>query len=251
MNVRSVDRAVAILEYLAGSDRPAQLRELSEAIDAPKSTTLNIARTLATRRLLSFDDATKAYQLGPRLGQFATRAPHGPDLRRVARPHLERLARDTGEGAFLSVLEGDEVVYIERVESAQPIRYAAPVGGRRPLHCTSAGKIALAMSPAGLVERYVEHGLVRQTRSTITDAAELARQLARARQRGWADARDESVVGLTGIAAPIVGPSGALVAMLTVAGPTFRMRGQQRAVQVAVCAAARAISLDYAGATGP
>lgn len=245
MTVRSVERAVAILEYLARAEGPACLHEISAAIRAPKSTTLNIARTLAARRLLRFDDASKAYRLGARLGEFASRAVAAPDLRPVARPHLERLAHDTGEGAFLSVVEDRQVVYVDRVESAQPIRYAAPVGGRRPLHSTSAGKLALALAPAELVDRYVDGGLTRHTASTITDPIELRRQLARTRQRGWAEARDESMPGLMGFAAPILDAAGALVAMVTVAGPTFRMRAEPRAMREAVCAAAKAISLDY------
>ena len=248
MTVRSVARAVAILESLARQERPVQLRDLSEAIRAPKSTTLNIARTLAAGHFLSFDDASKAYQLGARLGQFASRATGVTDVRGVARPHLESLARATGEGAFLSIVEGDEVVYVDRVESVQPIRYAAPVGGRRALHTTSAGKVALAMAGPEFFERYVRAGLAGPTASTITDAAKLAAEVARARQRGWAVARDESVVGLMGIAAPIVDAAGDLVAIVTVAGPTFRMRGQPRAMREAVCAAATAISKDYARA---
>jgi DNA-binding IclR family transcriptional regulator len=250
MTVRSVERAVAILEYLSRAEAPAPLHELSTAIRAPKSTTLTIARTLAARRLLRFDEARKAYELGPRLGEFASRRPGAIDVRPVARPHLERLARDTGESAYLSVVEDAQVVYVDRVESAQPIRYAAPVGGRRPLHATSAGKLALAMAPVGFVDRYLRHGLARHTASTITDVGVLRRQLARTRRRGWAEARDESVPGLTGFAAPVRDASAGLVAMVTVAGPTFRMRAARRAMREAVCAAARAISLEYEHAAG-
>jgi DNA-binding IclR family transcriptional regulator len=244
MSVRSVERAVAILEYVSRQGRPVPLRDLSEAIRAPKSTTLSIARTLTARHLLAFDDARKAYQLGARLGELASRPRGGIDVRLVARPHLESLARVTGEGAFLSVVEGNEVVYVDRVESAQPIRYAAPVGGRRALHTTSAGKVALAMAGAEFFERYVRAGLARSTASTITDPAKLAREVARVRQRGWAQARDESVVGLMGCAAPVVDAVRGLIAIVTVAGPTFRMQARPRAMREAVCAAANAISDD-------
>jgi DNA-binding IclR family transcriptional regulator len=250
MTVRSVERAVAILEYLARADAPAPLHELSAAIHAPKSTTLTIARTLAARRFLTFDQARKAYELGPRLGEFASRASAAADLRPVARPHLERLARDTGEGAFLSVVEDADVVYVDRVESVQPIRYAASVGSRRPMHATSAGKLALALAPPEFVDRYVGHGLTRHTASTITDAGVLRRQLAKTRRRGWAEARDESMPGLMGFAAPVRDGAGGLVAMVTVAGPTFRMRAAPRTMREAVCAAAHAISLDYRRAAG-
>ena len=248
VSVRSVERAVAILDYLARSERPAPLRELSEAIHAPKSTTLNIARTLAARRLLRFDVATKAYGLGGRLGEFAPLAHQDPDICAVARPYLERLSRETGEGAFLSVREGDQIVYVDKVESTQPIRYAASVGGRRPLHCTSAGKVALAMSPPGALDRYLERGLTRHTPSTVTDAAVLRREIARVRHCGYAEALGEYVPDLVGIAAPVVGPAGELVAVVTVAGPAFRVRGHRREMRAMVTGTARKISLAYARA---
>lgn len=247
--VRSVARAVAIMEFLARRDGAAPLHEISVAIRAPKSTALNIMRTLAAGRLVTVDATTRAYTLGPWLGEIADRARANPDIRLIARPHLERLARDTGEGAFLSVLEGDGVVYVDKVESSQDIRFAVRLGARRPLHCTSAGKVALAMSPAELVDRYVAAGLSRHTPATITDAGALRRELATIRRRGYAESRGEYVSGLFGIAAPVVGAAGELVALVTLGGPLFRARGRQRALREALRGAARQISLDHVRTT--
>jgi DNA-binding IclR family transcriptional regulator len=245
MTVRSVERAVAVLEFLAHSERPALLHEISGAIRAPKSTALNIVRTLAGTRALNVDPLTKAYSLGPLLGELSGHARQHAEVRALARPYLERLSRDTGEGAFLSVLEGDEIVYIDKVESTQAIRYAAPVGGRRPLHCTSAGKVALALSSPRFVDRYVRRGLTEYTPSTMTDAAGLRSQLARVGRRGYAEARSEYVPGLMGIAAPVLGASGALAGVVTVAGPAFRMRSHQREIREALMRATKQLSLDY------
>jgi IclR family acetate operon transcriptional repressor len=229
MTVRSVERAVAVVEFVARNERPAPLHAISDAIDAPKSTALNILRTLAGKGWLAVGEA-KTYTLGPRLAELAGRAHAYTDIRALARPHLEHLARRTGEAVFLSIVDGDEIVYIDAVESTHPIRYAADVGSRRPLHCTSAGKVALALSPADVVERYIAKGLARYTAATITDPARLRAQLRRIRARGYGDARGERVPSLFGVAGPVVDPSGQLVAAVTVAGPAFRIRGHEREI---------------------
>ncbi len=229
MTVRSVERAVAVVEFVAHNERPAPLHAISDAIDAPKSTALNILRTLAGKGWLAVDEA-KAYTLGPRLAELAGRAHAYADTRTLARPYLESLAQCTGEAVFLSIVDGDEIVYIDAVESTHPIRYAAEVGSRRPLHCTSAGKVALAMSPADFVDRYIAKGLARYTGATITDAAKLRAQLRRIRARGYGDARGERVPSLFGVAGPVVDPSGRLIAVVTVAGPAFRIRGHEREI---------------------
>lgn len=248
-SVRSIERAVAVLEFLARRERPVLLHEISAAIGAPKSTALNILRTLATRRLVNVDGVTRAYTLGPWLGDIASRVRASPEIRAIARPHLERLARDTGEGAFLSVLEGDSVVYIEKAESPQDIRYSARLGARRPLHSTAAGKAALATFPADFVDRYVAAGLAPHTSATVTDADQLRRELALIRRRGYAESHGEYTAGVFGIAAPVVGAADELVAIVTVGGPLFRARGRQRGLRAALLDAARQISLEYVRAT--
>jgi IclR family transcriptional regulator, acetate operon repressor len=242
MNVRSVQRAVAVLEFLAGTERPAALHEISAAIRTPKSTALNIVRTLAATRLLEVDHATKAYRLGSRLGELASRMRRDPDLRALARPHLERLASETGESAFLSVVDGAEIVYVDKVDSRQDIRFAAQVGSRRPLHASAAGKLALATLPPPLLERYLRNGLGRHTRSTITDRRTLLHQIARVRGRGYAEAHGEYVEGVDGIAAPVPGATGELLAIVTIAGPSFRMRDHRPELRRAVRDAAARIA---------
>jgi DNA-binding IclR family transcriptional regulator len=249
-NVRSIERAVAVLEFLACRERPVLLHEISAAIGAPKSTALNIMRTLAARRLVNVDGVTRAYTLGSWLGEVASRTRANPEIRAIARPHLERLARDTDEGAFLSVLEGDGVVYLDKVESVQDLRFAVRLGARRPLHCTAAGKLALAMSTADVVDRYVASGLPRHTSATCTDPGEMRRELAVIRRRGYAVSRGEYVSGLFGLAAPVIGAAGELVAIVTVGGPLFRTRGRLRGLRDALLSAGRQVSLDYVRATG-
>lgn len=228
MNVRSVERAVDLIEVLVQSNRPLSLNTLSQAVNAPKSTTLNILRTLAARNVFEVDPATKCYKPGPMLMYLASRENTHYELQIRARPHLEELAMRAQESVFLSVLDGYEITYIDKIESPQPIRYIARIGTRRPLHCTSVGKLSMVMLGEEFLERYLkEHELSRHTPKTITDTRKLRRELERIRRRGYSVSAGEFIPDLMGIAVPIVNEAGRYVAAVNVAGPMFRMESRQ------------------------
>lgn len=248
MNVRSVDRAVAVLQFVAHTAEPPRLGEISGGIGTPKSTMLNILRTLTSRHMLVFDATRKRYALGPAIRELASHASEKLDLRTVARPHLTRLAHLTQEAVLLSIPDGYELVYVDKIDSTQPIRYNAQVGSRRPLHCTSAGKLNLALAPPSFVDRYErEVGFSRYTERTITDPTKLREELARIRRRGYSVTTDEYSPGLMALAAPVLGWIGVVVAAVTIAGPTFRLKSQQQQLGAAVSAVAAAITAEYSG----
>ena len=244
--VRSIDRAVDVLEALSRSRTALSLAQLAGAARAPKSTTLNIVRTLVQRRLLEFDAAAKTYRMGYLLAGLSTDVRHGMDLRGVAKPHLDRLALETRELVFLAVLDGAEIIFIEKIESSQPIRYVAVVGTRRPLHCTAGGKLWLAWQPAGYLDRYLkEVGLRRYTPSTITSAAALRRELAAIRRRGYAVSNGEFLEDLTGLAVPVApSAAGPPLGAIVVAGPTFRVRKRIRPIVDLMQATAASVAAD-------
>lgn len=228
--VRSVDRAIDALTAVACSPVPLTLAKLVERLEAPKSTTLNIARTLVRRRLLDFDDSSKTYRIGYLLAGLASAMPQGGDLRSLARPHLERLGLDTREVVYLAVLEGHDIVFTEKIESSQPIRYIAQVGTRRPLHCTAGGKMCLALQPDAFLQQYIaEVGLKKYTAHTITAPAALRRHLEEIRRQGYAVSHGEFLEDLTGLSVPIRHPGQAPGSCaLVVAGPSFRVRKRAR-----------------------
>jgi DNA-binding IclR family transcriptional regulator len=243
--VRSVGRAVDILHALAVAKGPMTLSQLSDAIHAPRSTTLLIARTLAARRILDFDRERKSYGLGLALAELGARVHEGLELRTIAKPYLERLADRTRETVYLSVVDGDEVLLIEKIDSRQPLRYNAQVGTRRPLHSTSPGKLALAMMPESHVEAYIQRsGLPRFTERTLTDPDRLRREIARIRRRGYSLSDGEMIADLMGIAAPIVGAAGEYVGAVNVSGPATRLRKSQHDLVEATRDIAGAISRD-------
>jgi len=247
--VRSIERAIDALELLVRAERPLTLAEIVGQLGAPKSTVLNILRTLVRRRLVEHDEGSRSYRPGYRLAALAERAGTAAGLPRTARAHLEALARASGEVALLAVPDGDGIIFIDKVESPQPIQYVPPVGTRRPLHCNSAGKMTLAMRPPQEWDAYVARvGLARYTASTIVDAQKLKAELRRIRRNGYAVSDGELLEDLIGLAAPVLqGPGGAFLAVVVVAGPAFRMRRRLPDLLATLRREATALSEELAG----
>ena len=202
---RAANRVVDILELVSASRDGLALHEVSAQLEAPKSSLLPLLRALTARGYLA-QDRDGDYRLGLRLFELGSAASARRDLAEVARPALVELMRRTGETVFLGTLAGDgqSVVYIDKVESEQIIRYAAGVGDRRPLHATSSGKAILAFLPAEQREKIVTSlPLVRHTERTVTSASALAASLDDIQRTGVCVSLDEMVRGAAGVAAPI------------------------------------------------
>ncbi len=220
--VQSVDRALDLLEALARSDGPTGLGGLAAVTGLPQGTAHRLLRSLQARGYVRHD-ADRKYSLGAaafRLGDAALRS-----LAHSARPYLTRLVEHTGETANLSVLEGDDVVYVAQVPSPHTLRMFAEVGRHVPPHSTASGKVLLAALPpeeaAALVRRA---GLPRMTAHTITDAQVFREELDRARARGWASDEGEQEQGVRCVAVP-VGRGGEVFAAISLSGPAERFSG--------------------------
>ena len=221
--VRSVDRAVAILDLLAeGGWRTGA--EVARVLRVHRSTALRLLGTLERHALVERDQRTARYRLVRRLPQLASVVTGEFDLRYVARPVCEQMAASTGETATLDVLVGDVIVPIEQATASTSLMSVNWLGRRTPVHCTASGKAILAFGPEVVRERLLRPPLERLTPHTITDPAALGAQLAEIRREGLARTRGELEVGLDAIAAPVFGPAGDVVAALDVSGPSHRLR---------------------------
>lgn len=241
---RAANRVVDILELLAASRDGLALREVSGQLEAPKSSLLPLLRALTARGYLEQGRAGE-YRLGPRALALGTGSRAQRDLVDLARPALSDLMRRTGETVFLGTLASDRaaVVYVDKVESAQIIRYAAGVGDRRPLHATSLGKAILAFLPEEERDEILRAlPLDRHTERTVTTVAALRASLDETRRAGVSVSVDELVRGASGVAAPIVDRDGRLVGACSIGGPTDRMRPRLRLLAADVKTTARAVS---------
>lgn len=174
--------------------------------------------TLAASGLVERVSATGRYRLGLRIVHLANALLARLDVRTVARPHLEELVRRTGETATLSVPGEEDAITIDFVSGAHHVQPVSQLGRPSIAHATSAGKVMLAFSgrtlPAPTLRAF--------TSLTITDARELALEIARVREQGWAQAIGEREPGLSAIAAPIRSSRGDLEAIGALQGPSSR-----------------------------
>lgn len=250
---QSVGRIVAILEYLVGNPRGASLSELATQLGAPITSLVGLCDGLVDEQCLQRDQSGR-YVIARRVHMLAARAATGPELVEVARPILARLVRDTDETTVLGVLapDADLVVYLDKIESPNPIRYAVGVGERRELHCTAIGKVFLAHFPPDRLDEYLStRPLTRFTSRTLTDPGALRAQLERIRREGVAYNLGERVVDANGMAAPVFGTNGSVVAGILLAGPAHRMEPKQGRIRRLITRAASDLTQALGGGSSP
>ena len=221
--IRSVDRAVAILDVLAAGGWKAGA-EVARDLGVHRSTALRLLATLERHGLVERDQRTAKYRLGGRLVQLASAVRGEADLRLAARPVCEALARAVGETVTLDVLDGDEIVPIEQASGSTSVVSVNWLGTRSPAHCAASGKVILAFSPEAVRSRLLDRPLERRTPRTIVDRAQLEAQLDAALSAGYARTTEELEVGLSAIAAPVRAAEGDVVGALDVSGPAHRFR---------------------------
>jgi DNA-binding IclR family transcriptional regulator len=248
--IQSVQRATRLLKAFDNGPAELGVMELSRRVDLHKSTVSRLLATLEREGLVERVPDTEKYRLGFMLVRLAGQVTHFGDLRAAARPTLAELAERSLETVHLAVLDGDEVVNIEQLAGPHLVREANWVGRRTPLNCVANGKVLLAFQPAPTIERILAAPLPRYTERTIADPERLRRELARVRERGYAQALGEIEAGLNAVAAPIRDAAGATIAAVSVSGPAYRVTADRIAdLGALVVAAAERISmrLGFAG----
>ena len=226
-SVDAIDRALRILLLFAEQKRELGISEIADALSLQKSTVHRAVLTLKERGFLDQNPVNQKYWLGIRTFTLGMLYSVKLELRTLARPYMEKLARKLGEAVHLAVLDrtsGREgrIVVLDRIENQQIL--SIRIGYESEAHCSGVGKTLLAYSPPDLVNRVIkERGLRRYTPNTITTAAGLERELERIREEGCAIDREEIEIGLTCVAAPIRNHQGEVVAAVSLSGPITRI----------------------------
>jgi IclR family transcriptional regulator, pca regulon regulatory protein len=219
---QSLERGLAILSAF-GTDRSTiGVSELSRELGLSRSTTHRYIATLTSLGYLQQDAETKRYRLGPRVLDLGFAAINSMDIREISVPHLQALSDSTGFTVNMAILDGPDVVYIERCRTSRAgqreIDLNLHVGSRLPAYCTAMGKALLAFVPADRLEEILdETELTARGPNTITDRAGLRAEMERIRAAGVAVNNEELAYGLRSIAAPIRSRSGEVVAALNLA----------------------------------
>jgi len=207
-----------IVAHLAEQESGASLAELSLVLEAPKSSVRLLLAGLADKGFLVRKG--NQYLLGPAMFELASAVLKRRSFPDLARQIMRKLWEETGETVILAVLkpEAEVAVYVDQLESTNPVRFAARIGDTRPLYCTAAGRVLLAFQPEEWRENYLRTGqFKRLTEHTIVSRAEVRRRVDRARREYFSMSIEEATDGGAGLAAPVFDQSGQIVAALVIA----------------------------------
>jgi DNA-binding IclR family transcriptional regulator len=228
--VNTVVKSIQILETLASTPNLG-ISELSRLLDMPKSSVHGILETLAATMMVEKSDQTGKFHLGVKLVELGNRAQLELDICRIAKPFLQGLNVEFDETVHLTVLDHDEVLYVDCVESRRRLRTYSVIGVRAPLYCTSVGKAILAFLDDAEIQRIVRaKGLLRITDHTITSEERLFNEVRSIRQVGYALDNMEHEEHLRCIGAPIRNARGQVFASLSLSGPAERNTPERLAV---------------------
>lgn len=217
-------KGLNLLVALGSYPEGVGVSELARQVELPVSTVHRLLATLVKKGFASFDPDRRRYFLGLRVFELGQRVSLVRGLSEVALPVMRRIAKSTGEASLMSVLQGDEMVYMERVEGSRRLQIRGSAGERGPLYCTSIGKSLLAFLPEdereGILERL---DLEKLAPNTITDVSELRKELQLVRERGYAVADEEHEEGIRAVGVPVVNGRERPVAAICIAAPSFRV----------------------------
>lgn len=244
----SVANAARMLKQFSTSRSDLGVTELAERLGLGKSTVHRLLTTLAEERFIEQDPRSGRYHLGLAAFELGAAASSPTDLHQAVLMPMSVLRVRTGETVQTAVLDGRQVVYVERLESPNTLRMFLEVGTRNDAHSTGTGKCLLAYLDEPQLDRLLQGWeLKAKTPHTITDHGELRRALKQIRARGWAENRHESEVGAISVAAPVRDRAKRVVAALSVAGPAERMDARFLEITQAVVEAATTASRRVGG----
>lgn len=218
----TVEKALQLIEALARGTEPLGVTQLGRDLHLNKSTVFRLVDTLVRHGYARQTEDGGRYMLTAKLWELGVGVVHGMDLRQAARPYLEREAADSGESTLLGILQGNEALIVDKVDSTQTLGIFSKLGTRVPLGTSSLGRALLAFQPPEFIATIVAEFEPR-TGFGIQTRDDLERDLARIREQCYARSCDEWHVGVAGVAAPVRDASGAIVGSFCITGPTTRL----------------------------
>jgi len=225
----AIIKALQILEaFLREQDSEIGISRLADLTGLKVSTVHRIASILVDKGYIKQRENRAKYSLGLKHLEFYKALNKNLKIKEIALPSLEKLRIVSGESANLAVLDSNDAVYIEHIESNQTLRAFTEVGNRAPLHCTGVGKIFLAyMSKQQLYNFFSNKSLIRLTDNTITDSDELAKELSIIQRDGVALDNGEMDIGVRCIASPVMDSNGNVIAAMSISGPYTRLNSKR------------------------
>lgn len=217
-------RAFTIMEIVARAERPVALSDIVEQSGLPAPTAFRILALLESAGLVQREPTGKSYGVGHRLARFGLDLMTNNSVRAERRVILRRLVDEIGETCNLAMYGGDEIIYIDRIETDWSLKADLKPGSRVPLHCTSSGKLFLSQMPRARRRRILASlGFKRYTDNTVTDIASLEAQLEHIAVTRVGVNSEEFQAGVIGVAVPVTDTRGRMIASIALQAPVARL----------------------------
>ena len=230
---QSIQRIFGVIEALAAHPGRTSLQQLCAATGLAKSTAHRMLASLVEMGYVVQDSFTTRYRLTLKLFELGSAVVNDMDILTVARPHLDRLSRQTGEAVHLVLRDGADIVYLYKAEALGVRRMSSQVGLRAPMYCTGVGKAILATLPPAEVQSVWDSSAIhRITEHTIVDYSQLCEQLRAVRQKGFAIDDEENELGIRCVAVALPGPGGKAEAAFSLSSLVPHM-SEERIAQLA------------------
>lgn len=250
--VLSVDKTLQIVELLMREGRAVAAREIAERLGINRTTTHRLLNALIHRQWIEKAPGTTAYRLSLKYLALSRLSIQGRDVVGQVRPALERLSLLAGETSHLGVLDGCEIVHVDKVDGPERVGISSKIGTRAVPHLTGLGKAILAAGSDAVVADYVAHAARLSGPGTVPDPGALLAEIGRTRVRGYSIDNEEDSIGVRCLGVAIKGAGGGPLFAISLTGPSPRFTLER----VAACApdamaAARALSREFGWEPGP
>ena len=248
--VQSLDRGLAVIRAFDAEHPELTLSEVARSTGLTRAAARRFLLTLVELGYVRTDG--RQFTLRPKILELGYAYLSSLSLPEIALPHLEQLVERVHESTSVSVLDGDEVVYVARVPTKRIMTVSISVGTRFPAYATSMGRVLLAWRPADWLDGYLASAKLKAlTAHTLADSETLRAELTAVRNRGWAMADQELEEGLRSVAAPIRDQSGQVVAAINVATNVSRTSAEELVERIVpqLLSTARLIEQDFARST--
>ncbi|MEM7112861.1 MAG: IclR family transcriptional regulator [Chloroflexota bacterium] len=232
-DIQSLHRAFAILQIISQQPQAARPVSIATQTGLPNTTVLRMLTTLENIGAVVRDVEAGTYGIGTVVYDLAHPKPSHQQLKEAARPYMHQLANQTGETVYLCAEAGEQVYYVDQIDTEHHILLRNWIDIAFPLHTTAAGKVLLAFWEDAKIQAYLARPLEQYTENTIIDPDAICAYVEMIRKNGFAWTHGQTEEGLVGVAAPIWGQSQQIVGALSLGGPAFRFPKAGEAEQVA------------------
>lgn len=235
-------RTFDILEEIAGTPAELGVSDLARKLSIPKSTVYGIVQALMDIGVISQNEKTNKFMLGPTLVRLGNQALAGVNVRTTARPYMDRLSEEFNVTIFMGIFDENGITIIERADSPLELKITAPIGTRIPIFAGASGKVFLAGMRKKMLDRLLQEKSIPEfTEKSVTDPAQYHRELEKVRQMGYACDFEEYIQGVNAISVPLLpDASGWPAAALWLVGFSHSFTGEklEQAVAASLKAAA-------------